>query len=347
MSSASGKLQRAALINGGLRSRVVRVTAVKGFVPIATPAFQGWGDFTEEQATPGLRSHFETHFRLPPGTRVVDVHDSEPFLTYDVSNTDTQGRDVETHLSGKTDLLATTVKHTDDVTALVTGVVCLVELKTAKALRQENASSRAQAVFELLSIEQLSCFAVPVVLTNLREHAEDGSGIYIFYKVGNAIHEYVGKDGEPLTLAEANGILAVLMPVVLAEHAKVDAKTPTVEEDDDNDSDADVKEDEVEENDDEEEGQDARDIKAATAPEGSSKRRSPRLRSCGRGSSNASRGQRRAGGDAALLAVDARQHADLKKELHACHLHSLVDSSPLIKHILRHVPLASTTTNVL
>lgn len=362
MSSASSILQQAALVKSGLRIRSTPVTDIAGFVPIATPAFTGWGTLSEEAATPGLREHFEKHFRLPTGTHVEDVHGAGAFLSWDVRCVDTHGHNVLTHFSGKTDLIVTNTVLVEDVYSAVQGAVCLVELKTAKALKSKRAACRAQALLELLSIEMLCGYAVPVVLTNLVERSEDGSGIYIFSRSGLIIRDFVNAKGGPLSLAEANGVLAALLPEVLAERARVDAELlEATFEDGGNDDD----DDDACGGAGDEEGETAEGpgggVHASAASFGaaaSEQRRSSRFHHGGRGgggaaSSGASpslRQQRRemkttaespcATGDG-LSAREARQYAALEKEVHARHLQSLVDSSPMIQLVLQQASAAA------
>lgn len=362
MSSASSMLQQAALVKSGLRIRSTLVTDIAGFEPIATPAFSGWGTMSEEDATPDLLEHFEKHFRLPTGTHVEDVHGAGAFLSWDVRCVDTHGHNVLTHFSGKTDLIVTNTVLVEDVYSAAQGALCLVELKTAKALKSKRAACRAQALLELLSIEKLCGYAVPVVLTNLMERGEDGSGIYIFSRSGLIIRDFVNAEGGPLSLAEANGVLAALLPEVLAERARVDAELLVATFEDGGDDD----DDEVASGGaGDEEGETAEGpgsfVHASAASFGaaaSAPRRSPRFHHGGRGGGGAASTfaspnlfqQRRAINMTAespcatgvgLSAREARQYAALEKEVHARHLQSLVDSSPMLQLVLQQASAAA------
>lgn len=213
----------AALGKRGLFLRPTNVTDLAGYAAIETLSFAGWGALGEEQATAALHKHFSEHFCLPTGTHVEDVHGVEPFLSCDVAYTDTQGRKVVMHFPGKTDLIATDSGCVGDVMLAAAAALCLIELKTAEALRAKRAACRAQAILQLISIEMMCGYAVPVVLSNLMVPSEDGSGIHVFSREGRIIREFVGAGGKSLTLAEANGVLAALLPAVRAQRARIDS----------------------------------------------------------------------------------------------------------------------------
>ena len=245
MSKASKTLQQAALKHRRLCLRVVRATELEQFVEIETQAFMGWGSRSEEEATPDIRDYFEAHFRLPPNTHVEHVHSAEALLSADVPGVDPHSHAVVTHFKGKTDLVVVDSPHVrrGDPESALTGALCLVEIKRRDALRDKRAACRAQAMLELLGIEAHSGYAVPVVLSNFQEpsdeESERGSGIQIFSRKGRIIRDFVGAHGGPLRLSEANGILALLLPTVLADRARTDAALlAALSEGDDDDDDS-------------------------------------------------------------------------------------------------------------
>jgi hypothetical protein len=340
MSKASLTQQNFALRNKRLRMRVVRASELAGFVEIATPAFARWGTLSEDAATPLLRAHFEEHFRLPPNTHVEDVHCAEALFSADVPSTDAQGRSVVTHFRGKTDLIVVDSLHVHrgDPESAVTGAICLVELKMEKALRDKRASCRAQAILELLAIEDFSGYAVPVVLTNLEEHNErhESSGIHIFSRKGGIVREFVGAQGGPLTLSEANGILALLLPAVLDERVRTDAVLleRIVEGGDD------------EEGDDEGPGgaedsgaeADGAEVEGAVAASAATAHRySNRIAALGRSGAGSASSGFTACGAPDFSSKDARLFAAVSIEERARRLRALASDSPQILQVLRHL----------
>jgi hypothetical protein len=63
-------------------------------------------------------------------------------------------------------------------------------------------------------------YRVPVVLTSLLEPCGDVPSIRVFSWEGGAVREFTGATGGPLRLAEAQGILRVLLPATLAARKK-------------------------------------------------------------------------------------------------------------------------------
>lgn len=189
--------------------------AVGGFRAIPTAAFTHWRSFASEAAaTPALAAHFAANFRLPRLTQVEDVHGAESLLKITV-HYDDGGREVVLTLSGKTDLIVadSTSVNPGDIYSIAHSALCLVELKTEHSLATNRARNTGQALLELLGAAKLCGYDVPVVLTDLN------TGIRVFKQQGLIIFEYVGARGGPLTLSEANGILAVLLPMVQTARA--------------------------------------------------------------------------------------------------------------------------------
>lgn len=206
----------AALGELNLRMMPLRATSVDGFRPIPTAAFECWRSFpSEAAATPALAAHFAANFRLPRSTQVEDVHGAESLLKITVRY-DGGGREVVLSLSGKPDLIVADSVGVipGDVYSIAHAALCLVELKTEHSLATNRARNTGQALLELLGAAKLCGYDVPVVLTDLK------SGIRIFKQQGLLVFEYVGSKGGPLTLAEANGILAVLLPMVRNARAR-------------------------------------------------------------------------------------------------------------------------------
>lgn len=345
MSKASLTQQQYALRNRRLKLRVVRVTELLGFKEIAVPPFDKWGCLSEDAATPLLLTHFEDNFSLPPNTHVEDVHNADALLSADVQSSDVQGRSVVTHFRGKTDFIVVDSLHVvrGDPESAATGALCLVEIKRATVLRDKRAACRAQAILELLAIEEFCGYAVPVVLTNLEEPSSEqkGPGIHIFSRKGGILREFVGPQGKPLTLAEANGVLALLLPEVLKERARTDAalleRIPDDEDDESSDDDEAGAEEESGAEDDGVEEEGVAPVRGvATAARRGNNRKGFQGRRTG-GGAESSESVLGLCGAPTLLPDDARLFAAVSIENHARRLRTLVGQSPQILQVLRHL----------
>jgi hypothetical protein len=189
----------------------------------------------EVAATPALLRHISDHLGLPPGTHVVDVHGVKSVFTLHT-------RSAHTRSSGSTDGCICDTAHVGlEKRSAVWAAICLIELKTPEALDVYAEKCTTQAILELLGASMLCGYPVPVILTSLLEPSGNVPGIRVFFQEGAAVREFTGAMSGPLTLAEARGILDVLLPATLAARKKylsaALATVPEVTGDDNHDDD--------------------------------------------------------------------------------------------------------------
>ena len=232
MSSASSVHMMGALRKRKYKLRTTLVHDLPGFAEVATPAFGKWADYSneEKQATPALLQHFQDYFKPPAGTHVVDVHECGVNLFDSVVAVVANEKTV---FSGKTDGIVAVTKNVakNDAASAAAAAVAVIELKTEAALKGKRAACKAQTVLEVLGASHLCGYPVIGVLTDMV------TCIHVFWREGKVMHDYTGVDGKPLTLAEANGVLALLLPIVVKAREKVmeAALRAVIEEEEDDD----------------------------------------------------------------------------------------------------------------
>ena len=257
-SGASVELRDAALKERHLVILPTRVTDYDGYAgPQAMPAFPRWDSFCrpvdasasavasseksndskhdEVAATEALLRHVSHHLGLPPGTHVANVRSANSLFTLRIRSEHIRG-------SGSTDGCICETAHAGlGERSAARAAICLVELKTPGAMRDHAEKCVTQAILELLGASVLCGYPVPVVLTSLLEPSHDVPGIRVFVQEGGAVRDFTGAEGGPLTLAEARGVLSVLLPATLAARKKFIlatlARVPEVYGDGDDDDD--------------------------------------------------------------------------------------------------------------
>jgi hypothetical protein len=269
----------------------------------------------------------------------VDVHKAKNLFALKV-------RDPATDIRGSTDGCVCDTAHAGlDAYSAARSAVCLIELKTPEALRDFTQKCETQAILELFGASTLCGYPVPVVLTSLEEPRGDVPGIRIFALDGGVVRDFIGAEGGPMTLAEARGVLRVLLPRVLAARKKyISAKLASVPElglDDDEDDegrDSDVPDDDEGDEDyapPAPAGGKGGGASAAPAP---ASRSSARIANGARGGGSASAGLAKdvaCSRAPALSSADASLYADLEEEERGRRMCALISRSPQILQILQ------------